>query len=152
MNVLGATTHRRQHGVTLIEVLITMVVTAIGLLGFAALQTVTMKSNRTALHHSMATFYAYDILDCMRANRPAAVAQAYDTDFDDGPPSTPATIVDADLAAWKNALSDNLPTGEGSITVDASGNASVQIRWVEQDPTDPDDPERIATFPTSTRL
>ena len=55
-------TNGRTAGFTLVEVLVTIVVMAVGLLGFAALQTVALKSSRTALHHSYATFYVVRIV------------------------------------------------------------------------------------------
>lgn len=123
MNALRTMIRHRQHGVSLIEVLITLVVTAIGLLGFAALQTVAMKSNRTALYHSMATFYAYDILDCMRANSSSA------TDYANTTPTNAIAADDKDL--WNSALSENLPSGTGLIAFNADGSVTVTIQWNE---------------------
>lgn len=124
-------TRRHQRGVTLIEVLITMVVLAIGLLGFSALQTVAMKSNRTALYRSYATMAAYDVLDCMRANHKAAREHNYDIAFDDAAPTSTSTIADADLKSWLDALATNLPDGDGQIVVDSNGVATVEVQWSE---------------------
>jgi len=123
-------THRQQQGVTLIEVLITMVVMAIGLLGFAALQTVSMKSNGTALYRSYATMAAYDIIDSMRVNRAAARAGNYDRDFGDAAPTSPTTIADQDVKSWLDALAENLPKGDGKIAVNG-GAVNVEIQWSE---------------------
>ena len=48
-------------------------------MGFAAMMLNSMKNNRTSMQRSMATSYAYDIIDCMRANRSAALD--YDVEF-----------------------------------------------------------------------
>jgi type IV pilus assembly protein PilV len=55
-------------GFTLIEVLIAMLLLAVGLLGLAALQTSTLRSNLAAYNHGQATQLLYDMADRMRAN------------------------------------------------------------------------------------
>ena len=59
----------RQRGVTLIEILITLLVLAVGLLGLAALQGISLKSGQVAYHGTQATNVAYEIADFARANR-----------------------------------------------------------------------------------
>ncbi len=58
----------RNRGFTLIEVLITLVVFAIGLLTVAGLQAVSKKANYDALQRTTATLLAHDIIERMRAN------------------------------------------------------------------------------------
>src|ERR1700722_16414086 len=56
-------------GFTLVEVLVSLVVLAIGLLGIAKLMLLSSHSNDSAYLRSQATALAYEILDDMRANR-----------------------------------------------------------------------------------
>lgn len=60
---------RHQRGVTLIEILITLLVLAVGLLGLAALQGVSLRSGQVAYHGTQATNVAYEIADFARTNR-----------------------------------------------------------------------------------
>jgi type IV pilus assembly protein PilV len=60
-------------GFTLIEVLVSLFVLSVGLLGLAALQATSIASNSDSYARTQATLIAYDIVDKMRAN-PAAVA------------------------------------------------------------------------------
>lgn len=136
---------RGAAGFTLIEVLITVLVMALGLLGGAALQAVALKNNRTALQHSYAQFYAYEIADCMRANRPAAVAGSYNLDFNS--PASGSSIAASDMGTWKAALAQDLPSGEGKVTVQADGAATIWVRWSEGIHAD-----RTVTFTTQTTL
>ena len=53
--------HRRAAGFSLIEVLVSMLVLGIGILGMAALQLNSMKFNQTAAVRTQATFLAYDM-------------------------------------------------------------------------------------------
>jgi type IV pilus assembly protein PilV len=148
----------QQNGFTLIEVLVSMLLLALGLLSFASLQIVNLKSNRSALYRSYATFQAYDILDCMRVNRLEAANGAYDTTFDEESVADSSTLAGQDLNAWKSTLRDFLPAGAGAITVDETGFATVQIQWfdalteAEAAPSIPDDERGFMVFTTNTRL
>ena len=55
-------------GFTLIEVLISMVILAIGLLGLAAMQTISLRDNQDAHYYQQATLLAYEMQDRIRAN------------------------------------------------------------------------------------
>jgi type IV pilus assembly protein PilV len=57
-----------QAGMTLIEVLISLLVLAIGLLGAATVQLSALKYTDSAMLHSQASFIAYDLMDRIRAN------------------------------------------------------------------------------------
>ena len=74
---------RRQRGFSLIEVLIAILVLAIGLLGMANMQASGMRSTHGAYLRTQATFLAGDILDSMRANVTAARGGSYDIAFID---------------------------------------------------------------------
>jgi type IV pilus assembly protein PilV len=117
-----------QSGFSLLEVLVTMVIIAVGLMGFAAMMTHSMKNNRVAMQRSITTLYAYDIIDCMRANR-TAVPGGYTIAFG-GTPSG-STVATGDLTLWKNALASLLPSGDGQITI-LGNTVTVQISWTER--------------------
>ncbi len=135
----------RQPGVsgfTLIEMLIALLIVTIGLLGMAGLQAYSLKNNVSAYYRSQANNRVYEILDLMRANRPAALAGAYDIDFEDPAPDG-ASRAEIDVAHWRNALrageADDLsnpaglPLGNGAI--DCTNNAPVCTIIVEWDDT-----------------
>jgi len=119
--------HFCQSGFSLLEVLIALVIIAIGMMGFAAMMLGSMKNNRIAMQRSTATFYAYDIIDCMRVNR-TAVPNGYEIDFEETPSGT--TVAANDLISWKNALSSLLPSGDGQISFNGD-TVTVEIRWTE---------------------
>lgn len=66
-----------QGGFTLIEILVAIVIGAIGLLGVARLQLVTMQHNSASQHRSVAIQLASDMLERMRANQDAVNAGDY---------------------------------------------------------------------------
>ncbi len=65
----------RQHGFSLIELLVALVVFSVGLLAVAGLQTVSKQANFEALQRTSASQIAYGLLEDIRVN--ADVADAY---------------------------------------------------------------------------
>ena len=104
---------QRQQGFTLLEVLIALLILSIGLLGLAALQTTSLRSNQMASMRTTATQLAYDISDRMRAN-PAGVA-ADEYVLAGGATPTGTSIAATDLIAWNLGVVA-LPGGRSSIT------------------------------------
>jgi len=113
-------------GFTLVEVLVTVVIFSVGLLGLAGLQATGIKLNHSSLIRSQANLLAYDIIDCMRVNR-SNVAD-YAVAIDAAPPSSPTTLADSDLALWLGNLAAALPSGDGSVTLNGN-RATVLVRW-----------------------
>lgn len=121
----------QSRGFTLLEVLIALLVLSIGLLGLAALQTVTLKANHSAYFRSQATFLAYDMMDRMRANRNAAVSGDYNLAMNADPP-TAGPMASIDLNDWiTNYIEAILPAGDGSIQCDNNGLCTVTVQWDE---------------------
>jgi type IV pilus assembly protein PilV len=119
---------RHARGITLVEILVAVLVLAIGLLGLAGLQTQSLNFNHSAYLRSQATFMAYDIIDRMRANRDAAIAGNYDIAI--GAAGTAGTLAGDDLVAWKTSLATLLPNGDGSVAR-AAGDVVIQVQWVD---------------------
>lgn len=119
----------KNKGFTLIEVLVALVILSIGLLAVAGMQTNSLRSNNNALIRSKAVQGCNDILDRMRANRSAALADDYDialTVVPTGP--TYVGMVLTDLVEWKASLASNLPSGDGAVAVNGSV-ATVTVQW-----------------------
>ncbi len=143
---------RSACGFTLIEVLITVVILSVGLLGVVALQAEGLKSGRTAILRNKAVALGADMADRMRSNRVGAIAGEYISaatdqgtnrncaDDLDGSPTvacSPAFMADHDLWLWKRVLSDarlGLP-GEptGVITTDGAvvPTFTITVTWTE---------------------
>lgn len=113
-------------GFTLVEVLVTVVIFSVGLLGLAGLQATGIKYNHSSLLRSQATLLAYDITDSMRANR-SNVAD-YGLAQSAGPYSSPTTVVQEDINQWLTKLSQALPSGDGAVTINGN-RVTVEIWW-----------------------
>jgi type IV pilus assembly protein PilV len=141
-------------GFTLIEVMIAVVVLGFGLLGFALLQTMSVRFVQSANYRTQATNLSYELLDQIRVNR--VLVSAYLGDYtasvdagDCEPVTGPGVSADDFAAAWQCRMGKAL--GEGATAVVAQNGQTVQVsiswgdeRWVA-DAAD-------TTFVASTRL
>jgi len=113
----------RQQGTSLLEVLISLVILSLGLLGYAGLQSTTIKNSHNAYLRTQATSLAYNVLDRMRANR---------TDLGGYVMGYGGTPSAADAKAWKGELQATLPDGKAKITRDAAtSEVVVTIKWYD---------------------
>jgi type IV pilus assembly protein PilV len=131
---------QRQKGFGLLEVLVTVVILAIGLLGLAGLQAIGLNFNHSAYNRSQATTLAYDIVDRMRAN-PAAInsytgAPVQTANCVAVAGCTPIQMAQHDLWEWQNAIDATLSPGNiaaGAVgTITPNGTIfTVSINWDE---------------------
>lgn len=128
----------RQTGLSLVEVLVTLLVISVGLLGIAGLQVTSLRSNATAYHHSQAVWYAYDMADRIRVNRDGIIAGYYSAIAVDGTETSVdcSSACDADTLAsydayqWGQQLV-TLPAGEGMVAVNGDGTYTISVMWDE---------------------
>lgn len=113
---------RAMPGFTLIEVLISVIILAVGLLGMAGLNATALKLSNGAQQRTQASQLAYQIGDAMRAN--AAYAEGYlgnhsatscNLNFSRAGGTDPENIIDDELADWGNQLACQLAQGQGVI-------------------------------------
>lgn len=117
------------HGASLIEVLIAVLILGTALLTLTSLQSRSLQFNQSAYLRSQANILAYDILDRIRINRDKA--STYDISISNTAP-TGSSLRDRDLEAWLAAISLMLPGGDGSVDCDNNKNCTVNILWTEQ--------------------
>jgi type IV pilus assembly protein PilV len=117
----------RAAGFTLVEVLVSILVLSIGLLGLARLQAVALRHNHSAHLRSQATLLAYDMADRMRANLQALRDGRYHLPSAAASPNclttsgcTAAQMAAHDTYEWSLAVAQSLPQGQGVICVDSS--------------------------------
>jgi len=141
--------HKFETGFNLLEVMIALVVLAVGLLGLAALQNFSLKATHQSYQRTQATFLIHEIFDRMRANSSAITAYVRPTYTDTvaGPNCaltvcTPATLALYDLQEWTTAMKSDSglgPSGKMRIQMVPSfpvGGTpgflvTVTLTWVE---------------------
>jgi type IV pilus assembly protein PilV len=143
----------RARGFTLVEVLVSLVILAIGLLGIAKLMLFSSHSNDSAYLRSQATALAYEILDDMRANRQEALNGTSYITAAAVPAVAPGALCVGinsctsapevglyDVYQWGLHLNANsgavppgaLPNGQGSVataTVGGQTTATIIVSW-----------------------
>src|SRR5690242_5468841 len=95
---------RAQRGVGMIEVLVAVVVLAIGLLGLAGLQIRSLRDNQSASARGIAVVQTHSILDAMRADRQNATNNVFNIALDDATPTTGTTFHEKAITAWRTNL------------------------------------------------
>ena len=122
------------------EVLVAMLVLAIGLLGLASLQTQSLKFNHDAYVRSQSTILAAEIMDKMRAdptNGAAFAASAPDLgncDLVANPAAINDASVDMAVCFWLSDIQARLPSGAGAITANAGDPTmfDISIQWSDR--------------------
>jgi type IV pilus assembly protein PilV len=149
MNMRPSSRLQRSRGVTLIEVLVALVIVAVGLLGLAGLQVRGLSIQKDAHGRAIATQLALDLADRMRANRvpgtltpPAGYAftSAYATALPTASTDCATGVcneaqqAEFDRAFWLARVSQALPGGWAHVEpIAGSGNRAwnVTLLWTE---------------------
>ncbi len=134
-----------QRGFSMLEILITLVIVAIALLGTAGLQVYAMRVGQGGQFRTQAVFLASDIAERMEANKVAAVAGNYvlasTSVTSTAPTDCAAAACDStnlaswDISQWGLAISSLLPQATWKITQTTTGNPStyeIVISWVDR--------------------
>jgi type IV pilus assembly protein PilV len=139
----------RAGGFTLIEVLVSLVILSIGLMGIAKLMLMSSHSNDSAYLRSQATDLAYEMLDYMRSNlvqagsgglppyayNTAAATPATNPGFSCVAAAPCANLAAYDVYQWKLRLNANsgvvpagaLPNGQGSVAAVTAANGQTTV-------------------------
>ncbi len=119
----------RQNGVGLIEVLITILVIGLGVVGLLQANLFSLTNSHSAHLRTTASASTADMLDKLRSDKEAAIDGSYDIAFGDTI-TAGATMSSINLANWLADLSNSLPSGKGSIACVALGEVcTVGVEW-----------------------
>lgn len=134
---------RQSDGFAMIEVLLAVVVLAIGLLAGSKMQLLGLNATQGAMMRSHATMAVNDIIDRMRINPDGVMAGEYDGASTDSPPAdpgcvntgcTPAQLAQHDLRVWASYFGNAQGTDTAVAIHQAVGSISVaptsQVRTV----------------------
>jgi type IV pilus assembly protein PilV len=122
---------RQQGGLTLIEVLVSMIILLVGLLGLAALMTNSQKAEAESYQRAQALLLLQDMVGRINANRAVAACYAVTTNASSGTPylgvgadvstlacgvgsATANTRAIQDLSAWSSLLAGASETSGGT--------------------------------------
>jgi len=141
------------RGFTLIEVLVALLIVAIGVLGITALQFKGMQYNQDASFRTQVSVLAYDLAERMRMNAGNAADYADALTNYVVPATEPAACIHTgtssvgvanDINCWKQQLFQSLPPGSiANLSTDGDGIYTVSIGWFNREDTE-NDPRTVA--------
>lgn len=124
-----------QRGFSLIEVLVALLVLSVGLLGYALLQTSTVRFTQSANYRTQATNLTYQLIDQMRANRVMAATYVgeYKAEADTGA-CKPKTGESFQASDFKKVFGCQLGRALGAeasanVAVAPGGEVVVTVEW-----------------------
>ena len=149
--------HRKQAGMSLVEVLVSVLIMGVGLLGISAMQAAALRNNEGAYGRSQAVIQSYAITDAMRANRASAIAGLYNKAMECNVPAA-GGLVENDWHEWMTAMKASLGnTGSTCGQVACVGDTcTVTVQWDDSRGSYASDADfstaETRTFVTVTRL
>lgn len=148
---------RSQRGLSLVEVLVSMLVLGLGMVGLAALQARTVSYQLGAGQRAQLAGLLSDYAERVRSNLPQAPGQVADSpylnagswgDLSTKPVTqassdclassegcTPEQVAAIDKAEWLGAVRQQLPLGSALVTDAGNGALTVTFMWVDKDRT-----------------
>lgn len=119
---------KRHSGFTMIEVLVAMIILAIGLLGVAGIQALSLKQTSNSGVRSLVTMHAYDLSERMRS-------EIEDVTVFEKAKSATCSGCDARLSSWQQSLVADVPTAQSTVDVTQNSDsvfAEITIDWTER--------------------
>lgn len=145
----------RQSGVTLVEVLVSMVIMALGLVSLAALQNFTLRYQLGSVHRAQLSGLLSDYAERVRSNLGQApgvaatssqvsylVADDWDAQKTDPVVTTSCSgsgtctdvqLVTADMQEWRSRVRRELPRGSVYVAGDAIQGLTVTFMWSDKE-------------------
>jgi type IV pilus assembly protein PilV len=120
------TSRSRMRGISLIEVMVSVLVLGVGLLGIAAMQSVALRGGQSSLESTQAVMQTTAIIEAMRANW--RDAGSYNTAMMCAD-KTGTTLAVNDLNHWVGSLQDTVGSGACGQISDCPGACVITVRW-----------------------
>lgn len=132
-----------QQGLSLVEVLVSVLVMSIGLTGLAGLQLSSVNNTTISYTNTQATFALQDMAGLLLSSSPAAKAGAFDiAPNPDGElkslsdlttPTNNSSQPEKDRYYWLQNLSDVLPNAKASLDCDTAGECVIRVQFSDID-------------------
>lgn len=136
----------KQAGFSMLEVLVSLLLIAIAMLGQAGLTVSAMKSSKGASLRMQAVLLSDEIAERIEANKTAAIAGSYEVVPQSSTPDPidtdcatnycdSAHLATYDLAVWESRVAQTLPGATWQITNTVAGNPAtytIVLTWLDR--------------------
>lgn len=119
-----------QHGFTLLETMVALLIFSVGLLGLAGMQMAGMQSNHGAMMRTIATQHSYNMAERVRSSRAGFIVED-DASVKSCSLNTCTTVAATDYDSWITAINNSLPSGDGQVSALGGGVFQITVRWDE---------------------
>jgi type IV pilus assembly protein PilV len=133
------------NGYAMLEVLISLIVIAIAMLGAISLQLTSLKMSKSASFHTQAVLLSAEIAERIEANKTAALAGSYVVAMSSIPtaagadclmvPCSATELAKFDLAQWTTRIAATLPGSRWRISRTPSSNPAtytISVYWQDR--------------------
>ncbi len=134
------------QGFSMIEVLVTLLIISLALLGTAGLQAFSMRQNQGGQFRSQAVFLVADLAERMEANKRGAVNAPNYLIATSSVPNvlnvacsagfcSDDDMADFDMSQWQNAVAATLPGSTWTVTREGGGNLftyTIRVSWEDR--------------------
>ncbi len=117
---------KNQSGFTLVEIMVSIVILGIGLLGLTGLQMSGLKNTQTATQTRLSTLLAYDMVERMQSNPYSVEQESYNNvtgashTCSRSSPCSADDQAELDMYQWSAELASKLPLGIGVVCIDST--------------------------------
>jgi type IV pilus assembly protein PilV len=139
---------RKQHGFSLIEILVTFLIVTLALFGTAGLQAYSMRFNQSGQFRGQAVSLAGDMAERIEANLQGGRQGLYNIPLSSAAPATnntsdcsainctSTTLAGYDVYQWQTAVAAVLPQSSWSVSTSVNGTtliaSTVTVAWLER--------------------
>jgi type IV pilus assembly protein PilV len=135
---------KHQTGFGLVEVLVSLLIVSIGLLGIAGLQVMALKNVGSSMERSQAVIQTYSYLELLRANRAEAVISNLDLPLTCDPENLAGSLVEQ--RKWITQLQETLgPQACGQVECLGGGKCTITIQWDDSRAEGGDEEQQLVT-------
>ena len=115
-------------GTSLIEVMVSVFILSVGLLGIAAMQATSLRNIQSGMQRTQVVIQSYAVMDAMRANAASARASAYNVGWTCAA-LTGTTLADNDISAWITSMQTTVSDDACGRIACVGSVCTIDVRW-----------------------
>jgi type IV pilus assembly protein PilV len=119
----------RQRGISLVEVMVSVLVVTVGMLGAVAMQATALRNNQGSFERTQTSIVTQGIYDAMRTNLAGVAAGSYNTGGLVCTAPAANSLANSDIARWVGNLQTQINPGTCGSILCAANACTVKVQW-----------------------